>query len=298
MKTKVIIGYALLAANLCLGQTFSEKTVKELSFEKKGLNNAVMVANINGSIKVTGYEGDKLVVEVTKTIKAKTNERLEQGKKEIQLGVIDRADTLILFADGTCNKFGRQRDKKHSWGIYSGWGYSWSDCQGERCDPPYDYILDFTLKVPSSVNLLVSTVNDGDIAVSGMRAALRVDNINGSIKLSHITKEASASTINGDVDVEYDKNPDKACRFYTLNGDINAWFQKGLAANMSFESYNGDFYTNVEQLESLPVAVEKEERGDGTKYKVNGNRFKIGNGGVLLDFETFNGDVYLKEKIN
>jgi hypothetical protein len=43
---------------------------------------------------------------------------------------------------------------------------------------------------------------------------------------------------------------------------------------------------------------EKEERENGTKYKVNGNRFKIGNGGVPLEFETFNGDVYLKERTN
>jgi hypothetical protein len=43
--------------------------------------------------------------------------------------------------------------------------------------------------------------------------------------------------------------------------------------------------------------VEKKETEKGTKFKVNGNRFKVGNGGVLLDFETFNGNVYLKEKI-
>jgi DUF4097 and DUF4098 domain-containing protein YvlB len=299
MKTKISIGVAfLIGISLSQGQTFSEKIVKEVGFETRALSNALIVANINGSIDVAGYEGEKIVLEVTKTIKAKTANRLEQGKKEIQLGMIDRADTLIFYVEGTCNKFGRNTNKEHNWGTDDGWSYNWSNCKGEHCDTPYDYTLNFKLKVPFSVNLLVSTINDGNIIVANMKGAMRANNINGSIKFSNIAKEASASTINGDVDVEYVKNPDKACRFYTLNGDINAWFQKGLAANLSFQSYNGEFYTNVEQLESLPVMVEKEQHGNGMRYKVNGNRFKIGNGGVPLAFETFNGDVYLKERTN
>lgn len=299
MKTKISMSVAfLIGISLSQGQTFSEKIVKEVSFETKNLSNALIVANINGSVSVSGYEGEKVILEVTRTIKAKTASRLEQGKKEIQLGVIDRADTLIFYVNGTCNTFGRNKSKEHNWGTEDGWSYNWSDDDGKQCTIPYDYKLDFTLKVPFSINLLVSTINEGNISVANMKGAMRVNNINGDIKLSNISKEASASTINGDVDVEYVKNPDKACRFYTLNGDINAWFQKGLTANMSFESYNGEFYTNVEQLESLPVVVEKEEHDNEVKYKVNGNRFKIGNGGVLLDFETFNGDVYLKERTN
>ncbi len=34
------------------------------------------------------------------------------------------------------------------------------------------------------------------------------------------------------------------------------------------------------------------------KYKVKGNQYQIGSGGMLLDFETFNGNVYLKERTN
>ena len=209
---------------------------------------------------------------------------------------------MIFYVEGGCNEFGRNTRNKNNhdnWGSHGGWGYEWNNNgRGRGCNPPYDYTLDFTIKVPASVNLILSTINDGDVTVENTKGALRVENVNGSIKLSRISREATATTVNGDVDIEYVTNPLKDCRFYSLNGDINAWFQKGLAANMSFESFNGDFFTNVERLESLPVMVEKEQRTNGTKYKVKGNRFKIGNGGVFLDFETFNGDVYLKEKTN
>lgn len=156
--------------------------------------------------------------------------------------------------------------------------------------------MDFTVKVPFGTNLLLSTVNNGDVKVENVKGVVLAGNVNGSIKLTHLERGSEATTINGNVDIEFDRNPDKDCRFYSLNGDINAWFQKGLAADMSFESFNGDFYTNVDALESLPAAVEKEKRGDGVRYKVSNSRYKIGKGGVFLDFETFNGNVYLKEQ--
>lgn len=296
---KIIIGIAVaFITNISLAQTFEEKIVKEFSFEKKSPANTVVVTNISGDVKVSGYDGEKVMLEVTKKIKAKTPERLELGKKEIQLGTKDLADTLIFFMEGGCNEFGRlNKRERRSSGI--AWGYNWShNGRHNDCDEHYEYSLDFVLKVPRSVNVILSTVNDGDVSVENLNGALHVENVNGAIKLTNIRREAWASTINGDVDVEYSSNPEKSCRFYTLNGDINAWFQKGLTADMSFESFNGDLYTNVAQLESLPVVVEKEEHDNGMKYKVNGNRFRIGKGGILLDFETFNGDVYLKEKTN
>jgi DUF4097 and DUF4098 domain-containing protein YvlB len=292
MKTTLLIGLILCVMQLS-AQTHSEKISKEISFEKAGTNNALIIANISGDISVEAYAGDKIIVEVTKTIKAKTQARLDKGKQELQLGLIDRADTLILYVDGLCSSF--SYNKKGNSSGNKGWGYQWQNCDKD-CRENYDWTMDFNLKVPANVNLIVSTVNDGDISIVNSKGSVVANNVNGSIKLNKLVREAEAHTINGNVDVEYDTNPKQDCRFYTLNGDINAWFQKGLAANMSFESFNGSFYTNIDKLEPLPVTVEKKSSGKGMKYKVNGNQYKVGNGGAHLDFETFNGNVYLKEK--
>lgn len=155
--------------------------------------------------------------------------------------------------------------------------------------------MNFTLKVPMNINVAASTVNDGDVTLENVKGAVRADNVNGSIRLTNIAGPTYASTINGDVDLDYSKNPTGECRYYSLNGDINANFIKGLAANVAFESFNGSFYTNINQMETLPAMV-KQTKGDGIKYKIGGNQYKVGSGGVLLDFETFNGDAYLKEK--
>jgi DUF4097 and DUF4098 domain-containing protein YvlB len=295
--TAFILG--LLVTPLAYAQQFSEKITKEYSFEKKSTDNAVMVANMNGNIKVTGYEGDKIMLEVTRTIYAKTDARLEKGKQEVQLGLLDRADTLIFYVEVGCNTFARKGNFKNGkWGN-AGWGYNW-DCNNRNCKPEYDYKMDFVLKVPASVHMMVSTINDGDITVENMKGIVSANNINGSIKLTNLVREADVSTINGDVDIEYTTNPVKDCRFYTLNGDINASFQKGLAASLSFESFNGSFFTNIDKMEMLPARVEKSDKGgEGTRYKVHSNRYQVGKGGMaFLDFETFNGNVYLREKVN
>jgi len=278
-------------------QQFNETIKKELAFEKKSDKNALMVANINGSIKVEGYDGDKIMVEVNKEIMAKTNDRLEKGKNEIQLGVIDLADTLILYVKGSCSDFGRRNQRYHrNERAGKGWNYNWSGWGNDKdCKEEYRYLMNFTVKVPYGIHLALSTINDGDITVEKVSGGLYADNINGSIKLTEISGATNVSSINGDIDLEYNRNPSLPCRYYALNGDINIHVKKGLGASVSFESFNGNFYTNVETIESLPVEIEKKPRKNGVEYKINGNRYKVGSGGVYLDIETFNGDAYLKE---
>jgi DUF4097 and DUF4098 domain-containing protein YvlB len=293
MKTK-ILSALLLMSTMVMAQAHHEKITKEFVFEKRSSANAIIVENINGDVKVVGYDGDKILLELDKSITAKTEARLETGKKELKLGVIDRADTVILYVEDGCNSFGKRNRNKDDDDQTEQWGYNWN-CNN-HCHLSYDYKTSFLLKVPRGVNVVASTVNDGNIVIENVGGEVKADNVNGSISLTNISKSAEVSTINGDVDVDYSVNPLQECRFYTLNGDINAIFQKGLAANLSFESFNGDFYTNVNEIKPLPAQIQKAETGNGIKYKVSGNRYQVGQGGVSLDFETFNGNVYLKEK--
>lgn len=291
MMNKIIF-IALLISFSASGQTFTEKISRELSFEKRSADNALVVSNLFGNIQVQSYDGSAIILQATKTINAKTDSRLETGKAEVQLGIIDRADTIILYVKDGCHQFGRSKSNDSKWG-HAGWSYQSE--HHDDCRLVYDYKMDFTLRVPAGINLLVSTVNDGNVVVENVAGVVKAHNINGSIRLTRLVSPAEANTINGDVDIEYARNPSSGCRFYSLNGDINALFQPGLSANLSFESFNGNIYTNFTRIENLPVQVKKTNRGDGLEYKINGNEFKIGDGGPLLDFETFNGNVYLKE---
>ncbi|MEI9918238.1 MAG: hypothetical protein WDO14_05480 [Bacteroidota bacterium] len=293
---RILLVLSVFATGTLSAQQYSEKINKELTFEKKTPATTLMILNVNGFVRVEGYSGDKVQVEVNKQLYAKTDARLERAKAEIQLGVIDRADTIILYVKGVCNEFGKQKNQGNH--RYGGWGYNWrNNCQNCDNEKDYDWDMDFTIKVPQGVNVLASTINNGDVEVKNTTGYSGAENINGSVKLQNISGTGTyASTINGDVDVDYLKNPNEECRYYSLNGDVNVLFVKGLAANVGFESFNGDLYTNVNDLETLPSVMEKASKGNGIAYKLGASRFKIRSGGPFLDFETFNGNAYIKEK--
>lgn len=295
---KIVTGcLCMLIYGVASAQSHTEKMSRAFSFDQVNLNNTLIIANINGSVSVTGYSGSMVMVEIEKTIKAKTDQRLEKGKRELTIGVIDRADTIILYLDGLCNTFGKGRKTNWNRNRNGGWGYDWNGCDDNESEG-YDFKVNFTVKVPQGVNVHVSTVNEGDIEVENIQQAVVACNVNGNIRLKHMAGATRANTVNGDVDITYTNNPDKDCRYYSLNGDIHAHFRKGLSANLSFESFNGDLFTNVTKLEPLPVSVQQDTKGDRTRYKLTGNRFKIGEGGIHLDFETFNRNVYVKELEN
>lgn len=275
-----------------MAQSYSETESREITFENNSSNNVFYLSNINGGITVEAYQGEKILLEAKKTVKAKSEDRLERSRTELNLAVVDRMDTIIVYVKGPCGAFGDE--SRHGRNKGKGWNYNWGNCEYE-----YDFKYDFTLKVPENMNLYISTINQGDIEVTGVSGTLNVHNVNGAISLLQVSGKTKVHTINGDVTLEYSQLPEESSSYYTLNGNINAFYPKGLKADMTFKSFNGDFYTNIEQLEYKPAVVKKKklDKADGLAYQVDSrSAISVGGGGVSLDFETFNGDVYIKEQ--
>lgn len=287
--------------NLGKAQSFTEKISKTYSFEKKGNQNAILVFNINGNVIIEGSAGDQIQVEVEKSIQGKTEARLALGKEKIQLGVMDLADTLIFYVKGTGAEFARNSNRKGP--EAGGWGYQWGrkwdgDDKEEDDREEFEYKMNFKIKIPQNIHVMASTINEGDVTVSGTRGIVQARNVNGHIRIKDITGGTLAHTINGNVDIDYHTNPKQDCRYYTLNGDIHVNFPGTVSGTMTFKSFNGDLYTNIETLTPLPAVVTKKETGKGIKYQVENERYRIRGDGPLFDVETFNGNAYLKEMIN
>lgn len=296
MKKYFVLGIACLCNSSVWAQSHTEKITKEFGFDTLKAIRTLIVANINGNISVDGGETGKVFIEAEKIISADSEEMVEKGRKEISLRFAKHNDTLLVYIDTPCPSFGKKRKKDNKW------EYNWDFCNcnndsNDREDS-YHYKVDFAIKVPKITHVIASTINEGDVHIKKIEGPVHASNVNGSITLKSISGETQAHTINGDVDLDYTQNPVKDCKYYTLNGDINANFVKGLQASLRFESFNGNFFTNIQQLESLPAVLEKNETHKGLQFKVGGSRYRVGKGGVGLDFETFNGNVYLKEKIN
>ncbi|NAY92754.1 DUF4097 family beta strand repeat protein [Muricauda sp. JGD-17] len=259
---------------------FSEKISKEVPFGNTSAN-TLIIKNVFGSIDIQGYNGDKVVMEVMRIITAKSVEDLELGKKELQLKVTTDPDRLILRPDAPYIEFDDDNLR-----------YNW--CNQEEW--PYDHSLHFDVKVPWSVKINISTINDGEILVKNMKGDyLKVNNINGGITLENVSGQTDLHCINGDVSIAYVNNPTEDSKYYSLNGDINVKYQQELSANVSFKTMNGELFTDFDIAKQYMDAKRSFE-GKKAKYTYQATpKLQIGKGGIALDFETLNGDVYLKK---
>ena len=250
----------------------------------------LILSNVNGSISVEGYTGDKILFEVDRMLDGKNRVDIESLKKDVTISEIVEGDSLIIYIKGLGNCFCAEEGK---YGWNSRYRYNWNDW-----DNDFDYKFDFTIKVPTDTDLNLSTINNGDIQVSNSNGELNIKNVNGGIFMKQVSGSTKARTINGDLVIDYSSNPTSGSTYYTLNGDIKANFKKDLNAMMTFKSFNGELFTNINEIEYVPLKVEKFEKENekGISYKVGGKtEVKIRNGGLYLDFETFNGNVIVKE---
>ncbi|MCP9754020.1 hypothetical protein EGI26_02440 [Lacihabitans sp. CCS-44] len=257
---------------------FQEKINKEFTVLP---NSVLAVYNIDGHIKVEGYDGNKVLIEVDKTISGKTNEIMEQGKREFRLEFEQKDDSVIVYIAEPWDS----RPKTNRW-------------NNDQRKIHYHHNLNFTIKVPKTLNLSVSTINNGDIVVNDVEGFMKVNNINGKITVNNAKNANEIHTINGDVNINYVALPPDNSQYYTLNGKLTVVFPDNLSADCSFKSFNGEFYTDFENIEKLPSKITKttKENEGGTVHKLNkGSAIRIGSGGKNLKFETFNGNIYIKK---
>ena len=271
----------------CLGKAqekvFEETISKELSFADSSAENTLVVKNIFGPIRVEGYSGSTIQISVKKKIIADNQQDLQLGKEELTLKVVEQESRLIVHPDAPYINYNEK-----------GLRFDWCNNYEE---PDYQHKLSFKVKVPYGVSLNVSTVNDGDIYIANTSGGfIKVNNVNGGIDLKNVEGKTNLHCINGEVNVSYASNPAENSKYYSLNGDINITYQNALSADVSFKSMNGELYTDFD-VERQYVRTKKEdsERQKG-KFKYQSTPVvQIGKGGLQLDFETLNGNVFIKK---
>ena len=269
-------------------QEFNQHISKEFAIQK-GTGGVLALYNLNGSLNVEGYSGDKVLIEVDERLTADDTGDLEIGKKEFKLAFDTTADSIIVYIAEPFDT--RPCHNCYNWGRRGRYG--------DRDEIPYDFDLSFTIKVPYHLNLDISTVNKGDISVESVSGALRVNNVNGKISIKDAKGDTWAHTINGDLTVNYLEVPAGNSEWYTLNGKLSVTFPASLSADLQFKSMNGSFFTDFPKWEVLPVKVTKNvgKNGAGTEYKlIIDKQIRIGDGGRLFKFETLNGNIYIKRQ--
>jgi hypothetical protein len=280
----LLMGLGIICTNpKANAREFKEHISKEFVLSGDAGASTLFIYNISGFIKVEGYSGNRVLLEMDKTISADDDKNLEIGKKEFKLAFDQKSDTMMAYIAEPFDS------RPHR---------TWHNSD-ERNDIEYNYNVDFTVKVPNGINLHISTVNDGIITVNNVSGTLYVNNVNEEISIKNAKGTTFAHTVNGDVSVNYLTNPTEESSYYTINGNISISYQPDLSADLQFKSMNGDFYTDFHEVELLPSTVTKvrEKKGEGTVYKLNAiTAVRFGKGGKTFKFETLNGNVYIKKQ--
>lgn len=289
---KIVLWIALIAGyGTCFAQNKADKLLakehisKQFTLKQAAAGSVFALYNIFGSVKVEGYSGNEVRIEIDQTIEADDAAELARAKQEFKLGFDQTADSVIAYTAAP----------------YDSRPHPWRGSDNSNSRRRYIVKLEYTVRVPNNMSLKVSTVNNGDMNVKDVYGVLNVGNVNGAISIANAKSTTNAHTVNGGITVNYLTNPAEASVYNTINGKIEVTYKSDLAANVQLKSMNGQFYTDFDNTEPLPTEIIKTEsrKDNSTTYKLNKNtRIKVGAGGKLFKFETLNGNIYILKKLN
>lgn len=234
------------------------------------------VDNIFGSITVSGYDGNQVEVTAQQHIVADSNDRLADAKKEVTLDIRQTGDTLLLYVDGPF------RD-------------NCSDGQRRaRRDAGYKVTYNFDVKVPRQTALILRTINNGSIDVSNVKGAFEVHNVNGPIEMKNIDGAGIAKTVNGDVKLQFARNPQGPVEMATINGLLDIGLQPNLSADLRMKNFHGDVFSDFEMTSRPGGVVTRDQSGSKHRFKADSfMNARVGNGGPEIVLNGFNSNIQI-----
>ena len=175
--------------------------------------------------------------------------------------------------------------------------YHWHNRNDWDDDDRIRAYFDLEIRIPKNMNVRASTVNGGEVHVSNVVNGVRANNVNGSVVLRDVAGETKVNTVNGSIEVWFTESPTTDSDFKTVNGTIEIYSPADLDAVVTFESLHGDLYTDFEQITRLPNRLDKQQDGDGYRYRINKTApIQIGDGGPEMSFKMVNGSAYIHQR--
>ena len=255
-----------LAASDSTTWNFRDEGNIHKSFATTGQPVRLLVKNVSGYIHVSVSKSSEVLVSAHRIIRAETARDVEEAKDEVQLDMTNSPDSVSI----------RYETPKHG---------AWSRS--------YEVTYDIDIQAPSQTEVEASTVNGGDVKLDGTAGAFELANVNGPVNVTGVSGSGNAHTVNGSLSIRFGRNPVSASSFKTVNGTIDVYLKPELSADLRLKSLNGETYSDFDVLPVVLPVQSSEEHG---KFHYRSNREKagrIGRGGLLLSFESVNGDIRL-----
>jgi len=261
----------VLAGGLAFAQDPGDRIT--VPFSDPSRAHTLKVHLINGGITVKGYDGKDAIIEM----------RGESGEERHHSRPPRGAEGMKRIDNGGAGLTAEEEDNVLTVGTRS-----------------INRSADLTIQVPVNTSLKLSCVNGGDIVVDRISGEIEVNNVNGGVTLTNVSGSVIAHALNKNVVVKLDKiTPDKSMSFSSLNGDVDVTFPADTKARVKLKTDNGEIYSDFEvKMDATSRPVIEDGRPNRGKYRVRIDRNMYGTingGGPEFQFQTFNGNVYIRK---
>ncbi len=270
MKTIKIAAFFILSIMLT-GKLFAQQQIT-VPLSDPGKSYKLEMHLLDGSIKIVGYEGKDIVIDV-ETDSAKSH-RNDDGGSGTGMRRINGGNGLDLTATENSNTVS----------ITSGFAKRNATV---------------VVKVPqTTADFKVTTVNNGNINISNVSGTLEVINVNGSIACTNIAGSVVANTVNGEVKVTFKSIDAKAAMaFTTLNGNVDVTLPADAKENLKLKSERGEIYSDFD------MAIDKTQPKTQITNEDHMHRItiedwvygKINGGGPEMLMKNMQGNIYVRK---
>jgi hypothetical protein len=229
---------------------------------------------MKGWIKVVGYEGKEVIVQV---FMDSTKERDEDDDRD--------DDSKGMKRIGSTGGMDVRADEDNNMVRIS--------------TSEQNKLIGLTIKVPqNTARIDVGTINDGGVTVSDVSGKIEIHNVNGGITATGISGSVVANTVNGDVIVKFKSvDASAAMGFSNLNGKIDVTLPADTKADFKLKCQRGEMFTDFDiDVDKTRPKVETKNEDHFHQIKIDDWVLgKINGGGPQLVMESQFGSIYIRK---
>lgn len=229
---------------------------------------------MKGWIKVVGYEGKEVIVQVFMDSTKEREEDEDRDDNSKGMKRIGSTGGMDVRADEDNNTV----------------RISTSD---------QNKLIGLTIKVPqNTARIDVGTINDGGVTVSDVSGKIEIHNVNGGITATGISGSVVANTVNGDVIVKFKSvDASAAMGFSNLNGKIDVTLPADTKADFKLKCERGEMFTDFDiDVDKTRPKVETKNEDHFHQIKIDDWVLgKINGGGPQLVMELQFGSIYIRK---
>jgi hypothetical protein len=257
----------LISSYVFAQENSSEQIIVQLS--QPGQPGFLSIEHIKGSIKVTGYEGEAVIVNASHRIINDTNsdKSSTDGMKRIPI------NNIRLTANEKNNKV-----------------------TVEAFSP--GKTIDLDIKVPKVFSLKIQLYYNGNIDIYNVSGEFELNNLNGHINLDNIAGSAVLNTTDGNMAVNFrDISKDMPMAFTTIYGKIDVTFPSSANISLKMKSDKGEIFSDFDmKLEKRKPRLDKSSETGEKKYILEEWTYgKINEGGTEALFKSYDGSIYIRK---